>query len=50
MVVGDIAPDKYMNFEDWWVHPDLADQEMICKVWNNLEGAKKADEFMLNSN
>lgn len=49
MVVGDIAPDKYMNFEDWWVHPELVDRELISKLWNNNPDAKKADGYMLNN-
>src|SRR6056300_1310548 len=28
-VVGDIAPDSNSTFEDWWVHPDLVDPEIL---------------------
>ena len=48
MVVGDIAPDKYMNFEDWWVHPELVDLKIIEKMICISDETKKADDYMLN--
>jgi hypothetical protein len=47
MVVGDIAPDMNSNFEDWWVHPDLVDPEILKIMEDTLEGTKKADTYML---
>jgi len=32
LVAGDIAPDKYNAFEDWWVHPDLVNKDIIDKM------------------
>jgi hypothetical protein len=49
MIVGDIAPDKYMNFEDWWIHPDLTDgipAELI--TYSGKDKTRKADEYILN--
>lgn len=53
MIVGDIAPDKYCNFEDWWIHPDLTDgvpaNLITYSGWVKEEHkTKKADEYMLN--
>jgi SAM-dependent methyltransferase len=47
MVVGDIAPNRYDSFEDWWVHPDLVDPKIVAKMRDNREGTKKADCYML---
>ena len=49
LVVTDIAPDKYMNFEDWWVHPDLIDDcGTRWEMENTSNSTKKADAIMLN--
>jgi len=29
LVVNDISPDGESNFEDWWVHPDLVDKNIL---------------------
>lgn len=29
LVVGNLSPDEYRPYEDWWVHPDLVDQQII---------------------
>ena len=49
LVVTDIAPDKYMNFEDWWVYPELIEDCGIrWEMEDTSDGTKKADEYMLN--
>ena len=45
LVAGDIAPRKYDNFEDWWVHPDLVDPKIVEKMRSG-DGTKKADHYM----
>lgn len=47
MIVGDIAPDKYMNFEDWWVHPDMIRKDLIEKMKVISDNTKKCDDYML---
>jgi hypothetical protein len=47
MIAGDIAPDDYMPFEDWWVHPDLVDWDVIRRMQNLGEEIKRADLYML---
>lgn len=48
MVVNDIAPDKFSNYEDWWVHPDLVDNKIINKMIDLSENTKKCDDYMLH--
>lgn len=47
LVVGDIAPDDYMPFEDWWVHPDLVSPQIISKMQDLREETKRADLYLL---
>ena len=48
MIVNDIAPDKFSNYEDWWVHPDLVDERIINKMINLSDITKRCDDYMLN--
>jgi len=47
MVVNNIAPDKFCSYEDWWVHPDLVNKEIIKKMKCISDSPKKADDYML---
>jgi len=47
LVVSNIGPDKYSPYEDWWVHPDLVDREIIDKMKDISEETKTPDEYML---
>lgn len=47
MVVGDIAPDDWRTYEDWWVHPDLVDQNTIQKMKNTSKSTKCAENYLL---
>jgi hypothetical protein len=47
MVAGDIAPDEWRNYEDWWVHPDLIDPKILKKMLVDDEKTKKAEEYLL---
>tara|TARA_R110000822_G_scaffold44751_1_gene120008 strand:+ start:3119 stop:4345 length:1227 start_codon:yes stop_codon:yes gene_type:complete len=46
LVVGDIAPDKNSNYEDWYVHPDLIKPEILNTMLNSAEGTKEASSYM----
>jgi hypothetical protein len=48
LVVGDIAPDSYNAFEDWYVCPTLVDPKIIEKMLAVKEGPIRADTYMLN--
>jgi tetratricopeptide (TPR) repeat protein len=47
MVVGDIAPDDWRNYEDWWVHPDLVDSDILAKMLDVSNKTKNAEDYML---
>ena len=32
LVVSNVSVDDKSPFEDWWVHPDLVDNEIIQKL------------------
>jgi hypothetical protein len=49
MVVGDIAPDKNSTFEDWWIHPDLVNPEILKIMIDSTNNIKKADDYMLKT-
>ena len=48
LVVSDISPDGESTFEDWWVHPDLVDSELLKKMQNIENYIKKAETYMLS--
>jgi len=47
LVVSDIAPDEWRNYEDWWVHPDLVDPSIISLMTNVNDKTKNAKSYML---
>jgi SAM-dependent methyltransferase len=47
LVVDDIAEDRFSNFEDWYVHPDLVDRKIVNKMKCVNGKTKKADEYFL---
>ena len=46
LVVANIAPDNHNPFEDWWVHPDLVNRDIINRIKNTSEMPKRADKLM----
>ena len=48
LVVNNISPDKFNSYEDWWVHPDLVNVEIIKKMECISDNPKKADDYMLD--
>lgn len=48
LIVNDVSPDGISNFEDWWVHPDLVDAEILKIMKDCNEKTKKAKNYMLN--
>jgi hypothetical protein len=47
LVVNDISPDGKSNFEDWWVHPDLVDKDILDKMTSIKDGIHDIREYML---
>lgn len=48
LAVGDVSPDGYSTFEDWWVHPDLIGEDILAKILDSSEKIKKIDEYMFS--
>lgn len=46
-IVGNIAADDFYAFEDWYVHPDLVDANIIEKMFTTSDDTKRADNYML---
>lgn len=49
LIVNDVAPDEWRNYEDWWVHPELVDQSMIEKMTCVNDQTKKAEDYFLGN-
>lgn len=46
-VVNNISPDDDRPYEDWWVHPDLIDKEILSKMMCINDTTKKAEKYIL---
>ena len=46
-VVNNIAPDDWRSYEDWWVHPDLVDKDILDRMTCINDNVKKAEKYML---
>lgn len=50
LVVPNISPDKNSPFEDWWVHPDLVDQNRIKTIIKHtLPDINPVEKLFLNN-
>ena len=47
LVVNDVSPDGVSNFEDWWVYPDLIDENILMKMKSVIEGIHHCKEYFL---
>ena len=47
LIANDISPEGISNFEDWWVHPDLVDKNIIERMKSVIEGTQHAKEYIL---
>ena len=47
LVASNIAPNTTACYEDWWVHPDLVDKDIIDIMKDDSDKIKPADEYML---
>lgn len=47
LVAGNVAYNRYDAFEDWWVHPALADVKIAERVRVVGDAVKKADRILL---
>lgn len=48
MIVGNIGVNPFSPFEDWWVYPDLINDDIIKKFKNIKTSSIDVQEYMLN--
>jgi hypothetical protein len=46
-VVNNISPDENRPYEDWWVHPDLVNKDILNQMMSIGDETKKAEDYML---
>ena len=46
LVVSNVSPDDYCDYEDWWVHPDLVDRKIINIMKATDDTIKKIDKYI----
>lgn len=50
LLVNDVSPDPYSSFEDWWVHPDLIDKDILETLKNSTEkDINQVEKYFLNN-
>lgn len=50
LVVPNISPTDSCPFEDWWVHPDLVDMNIVKNIIANTDpGINPVEKFFLNN-
>lgn len=49
LVITNIAPDTLRVFEDWWVHPDLVNRDIVNKIKNISDDVKKAEDVLIGN-
>lgn len=47
LLAGNIAPDEWRAYEDWYVHPDLVRQSVIEDMKQTYLDVVKAEDYML---
>jgi tetratricopeptide (TPR) repeat protein len=47
LVVSNVSPNDFAIYEDWWVHPDLTDVEIIKKMIS-IKEVNKVEDYFLN--
>ena len=47
LVANDISPNGISTFEDWWVHPDLIDKDILDKMQVVDDNVKHIEKYML---
>ncbi len=49
LVAGNISPDDSRPYEDWFVHPDHVDSEILKKMMSTEDSTKNARKYMLSN-
>jgi hypothetical protein len=49
LLVNDISPNDWFTYEDWWVHPNFVESDIINKMkTKNLNQVNKVEYYFLN--
>jgi hypothetical protein len=48
LVVNDIAPDEWRNYEDWYVYPDYIDRDILVIMKDRRDIVKKGEDYILS--
>jgi hypothetical protein len=48
LVVNDIAPDEWRNYEDWWVCAEYIDKDILNKMILINDKVKKGEDYVLS--
>lgn len=48
LLISNVSPNDWKDYEDWWVHPDLVDKDLVYKFKNNSHTIKKSSKIFLN--
>jgi tetratricopeptide (TPR) repeat protein len=48
LAVDNISSDDNSPFEDWWVHPDLVDKDVLSMIKSVTNTIKKAENYIYN--
>jgi hypothetical protein len=48
LFVNDLSPDGLSTFEDWWIHPELIDKNIIKKMKCVDNLTKKAEDYIFS--
>lgn len=46
LLVSDLSPDGVSNFEDWWVHPDLIDKNIMNIMRDTSDKTKNVKDYI----
>jgi hypothetical protein len=48
LAVDNISPDDNSPYEDWWIHPDLVDKDVLNTIKSVTNTIKKAENYIYN--
>jgi hypothetical protein len=48
LIVNDISTDGKSSFEDWWIHPDLIDKNVLNTIKSVTKTTKKSKNYIYN--
>lgn len=47
LIIPNVAPNDWKDYEDWWVHPDLVDDSAMNSIVNVMNTIKKAKNIFI---